>query len=334
MPRQTLRIAIAGSRLCTASALLALALTSACDGDDPFAPAESAATDQTVAPTDPAPPAALVTAQRIAFSSKRNGQYDIYKMDPAGQNLMLVSGKADDEGHPAWSADNKRLALVRPRLDAANHLQTDIYIVNADGTNGHWARSTPTTCPLMWPSWSPSGNALALTMRCGNTYYVSYLNLSTGQLGAYSTGYGGLPGIGATYTKSGQIVYIGPTGKTVNRINADGTGHKTLYTGSAVMTLPALSPDGTRLLFVRTAYDGGLPNSDIYLLVLGTGKVNQLTTYSGVDSEPTWSPDGTRIAFISGRSGVSQIWTMNPTGGSLTRLTNTTTPEVDPAWSH
>jgi len=37
MPRQTLRIAIAGSRLCTASALLALALTSACDGDDPFA---------------------------------------------------------------------------------------------------------------------------------------------------------------------------------------------------------------------------------------------------------------------------------------------------------
>jgi TolB protein len=66
---------------------------------------------------------------------------------------------------------------------------------------------------------------------------------------------------------------------------------------------------------------------------LGTGKVTQLTTYDGFDSQPTWSPDGTRIAFTSGRSGTAQIWTMNPTGGALTRGTHTTTAEADPAWS-
>jgi TolB protein len=319
----------------TASALLVLALSSACGGSDPLAPVQSGEADQGVPSVESAAPAALVTAQHIAFSSKRNGQYDIYKMDPSGNNLVRVTSNGDDESQPAWSPDNKRLALARRRLDAANHVFQDIYIVNADGTHGHWARSTPTSCNLMYPSWSPSGNALALTLLCASTYYVAYLTLTTGQLGAYSTGYGGLPGFGATYTKSGQIVYVGPTGTTIHRINADGSGNKTLYTASAAMTLPRLSPDGTRLLFVRVGPYTGNPitNTDIYLLVMGTGKVAQLTTYEGFDSQPTWSPDGTRIAFTSGRSGTAQIWIMNPTGGALTRVTHTTTADADPAWS-
>jgi TolB protein len=171
-----------------------------------------------------------------------------------------------------------------------------------------------------------------LSLYCSGTQYVGYLILNTGQLGGYSTGFGGLPGSWPTYTKAGQIVYQGATAKTIDRINADGSGHKTLFSSSTVMTQPALSPDGSKLLFVRTV-SNDIPTSDIYMLVLGTGKTTQLTSYSGSNSEPTWSPDGTRIAFTSTRSGQSQIWTMNTTGGSLTRLTNTSTIEVDPSWS-
>jgi Tol biopolymer transport system component len=316
-----------GPRRLPEAALIALALTvAACGGDDPLAP------DQAVTPVEAGGPAALVTAQRIVFSSKRNGQYDIYKMDPAGQNVVRLTSKPDDESQAAWSADGKRVALVRPRLNAANKVMSDIYIINADGSNGHWARSTATTCPLSHPSWSPDGSRLALSLYCSGTQYVGYLILNTGQLGGYSTGFGGLPGSWPTYTKSGQIVYLGGTAKTVDRINADGSGHKTLFSSTTVVIQPALSPDGSKLLFVRTVWDA-LPNADIYMVVLGTGKTTQLTWFSGSDSQPTWSPDGTRIAFTSGLSGVSQIWTMNPTGGSLARLTKTTTPEVDPSWS-
>jgi Tol biopolymer transport system component len=310
-----------GPRRLPEAAFIALALTvAACGGDDPLAPDQAGA------------PAALVTAQRIVFSSKRNGQYDIYKMDPAGQNVVRLTSKPDDEGQAAWSADGKRVALVRPRLNAANKTMNDIYIINADGTNGHWARSTATTCPLSHPSWSPDGSRLALSLYCSYTQYVGYLILNTGQLAGYSTGFGGLPGSWPTYTKAGQIVYQSATAKTIDRINADGSGHKTLFSSSTVMTQPALSPDGSKLLFVRTVWDD-IPTGDIYMLVLGTGKTTQLTSYSGTSSEPTWSPDGTRIAFTSTRSGQSQIWTMNTTGGSLTRLTNTSTSEVDPSWS-
>jgi len=46
-------------------------------------------------------------------------------------------------------------------------------------------------------------------------------------------------------------------------------------------------------------------------------------------------PDGSRIAFSSGRSGnVTQIYTMTPTGGTVTRIGYSGKPETMPAWSH
>jgi len=325
---------IPGQRCAPKRALLGLALTLASCGGDPLAPADAGSpADPGTTPVPAGETDALVTSQRIAFVSRRNGQLDIYKMDPAGGNLVRVTSKPEDETDPAWSFDNKRVALVRPRLGANNHMINDIWVVNADGSNGHWARSTPTTCPLFRPSWSPTGSALALTMQCGGTYYIAHLNLNTGELSGYSTGYGGRPGLWATYTKAGQIVYLGPTSKTIERINADGSGHKTLLVATAPMGAPVLSPDGTKVAFTRYQ-DPSFLNSDIFVTTIATGKTMQLTSSPAGDVQPTWSPDGSKIAFMSGRSGQAQIWTMNATGGAVTRITQTSTSETSPAWTH
>ena len=313
-------------------ALVAVALwVTACGGDDPMAPMDQETPVDQPASLDVT--GALVTSQRLVFTSNRNGQYDIYKMDPAGQNVVRLTTSPTSESEAAWSLDNKRVALVRPRVNAANQTWRDIYIVNADGSNGHWARPTaPANFELSHPSWSPDGSKLAVTMSLNGVYYVSRLILATGQLSAYSTGYGGLPGTWATYTKSGQIVYLGPTRKTVNRINGDGSGNKILFTSTQALVQPTLSPDGTKLLFVRLIDD--LFNSEIFLRNLSTGTTTKLTSSPAPDMMPTWSPDGSRIAFMSGRTGIGQVWTMNTTGGSLTRITHTTTAEGSPSWSH
>ena len=49
--------------------------------------------------------------------------------------------------------------------------------------------------------------------------------------------------------------------------------------------------------------------------------VRRLTNNPADDVEPSYSPNGTRIAFRSDRSGNSQIYTMNPDGSGVTRIT-------------
>jgi Tol biopolymer transport system component len=51
------------------------------------------------------------------------------------------------------------------------------------------------------------------------------------------------------------------------------------------------------------------------------------------DDQPSWRPDGGKIAFTSNRSGNYDIWTVNPDGTGLTRLTSSSMMEKSPSWS-
>jgi Tol biopolymer transport system component len=321
--------------------VLALSLAlGACDSaESPLNPAE----DPAAPATEPVPAEAvasdnalaLITSQRIAFTSTRNGGYDIYKMDTQGNNVAPLATSADLEWAPAWSYDNKRVALSRPRKDASNFIHYDIWLIDADGSNGHWARINPLSYDFYNASWSPNGTRLVLNLTISGALYVGWLDLATGQVGVFSGGLeDGLQGQKPSYSSTGQyIVYLGPTGKTINRINADGSGLKTLVSSTNLLSQPALSPNGKKLAFVKAVGTYGT-NWEVFVKNFADGTTKRLTTWSGDDIQPTWSPDGSKIAFTSSRSGMYQIWTVSATGGSPTRITHTSTSERDPAWSH
>jgi TolB protein len=320
-------------------ALAALAALGACDSaESPLAPGNESAASIPVA--EPAQTeavaggdiAALTTSQRIVFTSARKGGYDIFKMDPQGNNVVRLTTFAKYERNPAWSWDNKRIAMVRPRLDASNVQHSDIYLMNADGSNGHWARSTPFPYNLDYPTWSPDGSRILLTIEQLGKPYLATLTLATGQVKFVTSGGTGVQGDYPSYDPTGKkIAYVTAYGHKLDQVNVDGSGHTTLVdVAAASITSPAFSPDGKRIAFDQN--DAG--NIDIWVDNFTEGTLKRLTSSPANDWDPTWSPDGSKIAFVSDRSGWSQIWTMTATGGNLVRITHTAATEIHPAWSH
>jgi tricorn protease len=96
---------------------------------------------------------------------------------------------------------------------------------------------------------------------------------------------------------------------------------------------PAASPDGN---FVTFTWRG-----DLWKGAADGGAATRLTSHPADESRSVWSPDGSMIAFESTRDGGRNLYTIDPMGGSLRRVTNTdeilsissfsTTPTGEPA---
>ncbi|MEO7996334.1 MAG: hypothetical protein ABI852_02755 [Gemmatimonadaceae bacterium] len=113
------------------------------------------------------------------------------------------------------------------------------------------------------------------------------------------------------------------------------TGTKTdLTNGVDIDQQPAISPDGSRIVFVSSRDVG----ENIYIMNRDGSNQMALTIEPLplviVDRSPSWSPDGRQISWSSSTGGFLTIWIMNADGSNKHRLTNSTTAfEDDAAWS-
>jgi tricorn protease len=83
---------------------------------------------------------------------------------------------------------------------------------------------------------------------------------------------------------------------------------------------PAISPDGTKILF---SYMG-----DIYVVPASGGAATPLTLSESYEFAPVWSHDGKSIAFASDRYGNFDVFVMPAIGGEAKRLTAHSSSEV------
>lgn len=308
-----------------------------CDGaSEPAGPTPRAEslTEAVTAVAAPATPS-LLTGDRIAFISWRNGSPDVYKMDPQGGSLVsLTPSVTAYDMAPVWSWDNLRIAMARYRPYGTGTTY-DIYVVNRDGSNGHWIRPTAFPFRLYDPAWSPNGSRIVLTVALSDGVYLATMNTSTGDVSLI----GGKKGRHPSYDPTGQrIIYVSNDTRSILQINADGTGQKTLLSSTQTFGSPAFSPDGKKITYSRyatTTVNGHTVDSpDIFVTSLVDGTTKRIVASSAQDTDPTWSPDGARIAFASSRTGKSQIYTVSASGGSVTQITQGASGETSPAWTH
>jgi dipeptidyl aminopeptidase/acylaminoacyl peptidase len=94
--------------------------------------------------------------KRIAFASKREGDYEIYMMDANGGNQTRLTNHPGSDAHPAWSPDGSRIAFISDRDGNA-----EIYVMGADGSDPQ--RLTERSSPEDYPAWSPDGSSIAFS---------------------------------------------------------------------------------------------------------------------------------------------------------------------------
>ena len=125
-----------------------------------------------------------------------------------------------------------------------------------------------------------------------------------------------------SFANSYQMMWVDDQGKTGETVGPSGD-----------IDWPTLSPDGTRVAYVKAASDGS-GTSDIWLLDLARGANSRLTFGGSANSYPRWSPDGREIVFASNREGRFNMY-RKPADGSreeelLLRATDNAHPE---SWS-
>jgi TolB protein len=176
-----------------------------------------------------------------------------------------------------------------------------------------------------------------------------------------------------------RVVYVAESGPKTNRLkriaimDSDGSNHRYLTAGKAVVTMPRFSPRGDRLVYTgmlarkprvfvldiasgreRLLVPGGAitfaprfspdgrrivfswannGNTDIYVVNADGGVPQRLTTAPGADTSPSYSPDGSRIVFESDRGGTQQLYVMSANGGGQRRISFGGGRYASPVWS-
>jgi len=143
-------------------------------------PANIAVTEKRAITTDPFQddyPAWSPDGSQIAFSSNRNGVWDIYIADPQGGSLIQMTADNGDNEAPAWSPDGTQIAFEsnRERKLGANILpgstsqpesetafvNWDIYVMDVEGPG--IIPFTKSPAADRYPRWSPDGEQLVFT---------------------------------------------------------------------------------------------------------------------------------------------------------------------------
>jgi TolB protein len=101
-------------------------------------------------------PAISPDGSQIAFSSRRNGFWDIYLLNMLDASLVKITDTPEFEGHPSWSPDGKWIVYEKYEND-----NFEIYLQALDQLDEAPINLTQTNSNEFSPTWSPNGRILA-----------------------------------------------------------------------------------------------------------------------------------------------------------------------------
>jgi len=297
-----------------------------------------------------APCQSHLTNGKIVFQSDRDGNYDLYIMNPDGSDQRnLTNGppsinRTSNNVGPVPSPDGKRIAFESDRDG-----NIEIYVINLE--SGVQLNLTKNNANDYSPTWSPDGKYIAFLSdrdatlvdidyrydNWTNNIYIMNADGSNVRRLTYNNvtdGYGGLSwspdGKQLALDLSSTTPYGGYFSKGIHLLDLDDlTLTRLTYDTATIQFQPRWSPDGKRIVYVVA----GSALSQIYIMdANGQNQVPLSKDLAVYDTAPSWSPDGKCIIFSSRRDGKYHIYIMNADGTNQKRLTNGPGEETSPVW--
>ena len=284
-------------------------------------------------PPSPSPPLAA-TEGLIAFYSERDGNAEIYTMNPDGSDQVRLTFNQFEDSAPALSPDGRQIAFISDRDDPQPgacfpHCTYQLYLISVDGSGER--RLVDTELTAHHPAWHPDGARLSFDTEFnleGDTYVV----------GAG----GGDPelliedGFWADWSPDGTKIAFASNREgnlDLYVADADGGNQQRLTTSEDWELFPAWSPGGSEIAYFGCDPGCRPDRQDLYVMSSDGGQVRRLTeSPSTVDEDPAWSPDGQWIAFQSDRDRNYEIYLVAAGGGDAVRLTNSRGGDYWPSW--
>ena len=261
---------------------------------------------------------------KIAFSSNRDGNYDIYTVNPDGSNPIQLTNDVYAYRQPAWSPDGTKI------VTSMGH----IWVMDADGSNLTNLTTNRGSFFNFGPTWLPNGEQVAFGSSGPPSQLSDIYKMNSD--GSNQTNLTNTPEVDELYPDfspdgSQRCVYRGlmTQGSGIYVMDADGS-NPTRVSDERSGVGCQWSPDGSKIAFTYPVDDAGdvfVTNAD------GSGNTTNLTRNPAEDGVGGWSPDGTKISFTSDRDGDLELYTMKSDGSDVAQVTaNSNAKDVEPNW--
>lgn len=235
---------------------------------------------------------------KIAFTSTRDGNAEIYLMNPDGSEQVNLTQSRSHETQPAWSPTGEHI-LFSSNQDG----EWDLYLMDADGTNVR--KIFQGLARRSYPTWSPDGKRIAYTRE--STIYIATRdgqNVEELRNGVYPD-----------WSPDGeQIAFVLRRGHLQH-----GLGIYDLQTHTSEMIIPnprllyirdiAWSPDGRKFAFSRIDPPNWAQQTIYTINDDGTDLKRILKPARPFwFKAPTWSPHGDEMIYEQRKIGGSQLF--------------------------